>query len=429
MKLNRHRFSGMVLTDHEFQLPLNYAQPQAETLKVFAREVVAAEKASRADLPWLVFFQGGPGMPSPRPQSRSGWLKRALEEYRVLLLDQRGTGLSTPLHFQTLARFADPQAQADYLKNFRADSIVQDAEAIRRQLLGADQTWTGLGQSFGGFCLTHYLSAAPQGLRQAVITGGLPPVGVGPDEVYRATYRRVLAKNERHFGRYPNDRELAGQIVDHLSRHSVTLPGGGRLTPHRFQQLGLALGASDGCESIHYLLEGAFVEGPGGRELGYPFLRACENAQAFESNPLYAIFQEAIYCEGQASRWSAQRVRSEFPELEPGPERPFLFTGEMIYPWMFEDYLHLQPLQQAAEILAQFEEWPRLYDPAALNQCQVPVAAAVYYEDMYVETAFSEATARLIPGIRLWVTNEFEHNALRSDGEEVLDKLLRMLPA
>jgi len=32
------------------------------------------------------------------------WLKRALEEYRVLLLDQRGTGRSTPANRQTLAR-------------------------------------------------------------------------------------------------------------------------------------------------------------------------------------------------------------------------------------------------------------------------------------------------------------------------------------
>ena len=46
---------------------------------------------------------------------------------------------------------------------------------------------------------------------------------------------------------------------------------------------------------------------------------------------------------------------------------------------------------------------------------------------MYVETAFSEQTAGHIPGIRLWVTNEYEHNALRADGEQVLDKLLAML--
>ena len=37
-----------------------------------------------------------------------------------------------------------------------------------------------------------------------------------------------------------------------------------------------------------------------------------------------------------------------------------------------------------------------------------------------------EETARRIPGIRTWVTNEYQHNGLRADGEKVLDRLLRM---
>jgi predicted phosphohydrolase len=46
---------------------------------------------------------------------------------------------------------------------------------------------------------------------------------------------------------------------------------------------------------------------------------------------------------------------------------------------------------------------------------------------MYVERALSEEMAQAIAGIRLWVTNEYEHNALRADGEKVLDRLLKML--
>ena len=76
------------------------------------------------------------GSAAPRPLERSGWLKRALQDYRVLLLDQRGTGLSTPVLPQTLAHFPCAAAQADYLAHFRADSIVRDAELIRRQLVG-----------------------------------------------------------------------------------------------------------------------------------------------------------------------------------------------------------------------------------------------------------------------------------------------------
>ena len=426
MKTNAYRLPGLVVTDHEFQIPLDHAVPDGEQITVFGRELVAAGK-EEADLPWLAFFQGGPGFGSPRPTRKDGWLKRALQDYRVFLLDQRGTGRSTPVNYQPLARFATAQAQADYLKHFRADSIVRDAEWIRYRLVGADNPWSALGQSYGGFCLAHYLSAAPQGLREVIFTGGLPPLDHSPDRVYRATYRRVLAKNQRYYERYPGDVEIAGAIATHLATHTVELPGGGRLSPRRFQQLGIAFGASDGFERVHYLLETAFVQTGADPVLSYNFLRGVENAFSFETNPIYAILHEAIYCQKTASRWAAERVRAEYPEFELAPDRPVFFTGEMIYPWMFDEYEYLRPLKEAAEILAAYDGWPELYDAAVLQENSVPCVAAVYYDDMYVERALSEEMTQAIAGIRLWVTNEYEHNALRADGEKVLDRLLKML--
>ena len=106
-------------------------------------------------------------------------------DYRVLLLDQRGTGRSTPVGRTIPGDTAE--AQAAYLTHFRADSIVRDAEAIRREL-GVDR-WSVLGQSFGGFTSMTYLSIAPEGLREALITGGLAPIGRSVDDIYGATYR------------------------------------------------------------------------------------------------------------------------------------------------------------------------------------------------------------------------------------------------
>src|SRR5438309_711200 len=114
MKMITHHIPGMLLTDHRFTIPLDHAAPQGEQIEVFAREVTATRPGADR-LPWLVFFQGGPGIASPRPPENASWLPRALRDYRVLLLDQRGTGLSTPVTFQTLARFDSPQATADYL--------------------------------------------------------------------------------------------------------------------------------------------------------------------------------------------------------------------------------------------------------------------------------------------------------------------------
>lgn len=423
---SKHRLPGLVLVNHQFAMPLDHARPNGDQLRVFAREVVAAEHEN-VHLPWLLYLQGGPGMESPRPVSNSGWLGRALQEYRVLLLDQRGTGRSSPVHTNTLERFATSQQKADYLKHFRADAIVKDAELIRHLLLGRDEPWSILGQSFGGFCAVRYLSAAPAGLREAFITGGLPSLHRPVDDVYRATYRRVLAQNERYYERYPEDEELVRDLVAHLAAHDVRLPCGDRLTPRRLQQLGIAFGASDGFEKVHYLLEQAFADGSVRRKVNYAFLRGVENALNYDTNPIFSLLHEAIYCQQDASRWSAERIRSEYEQFEAQPDQRVYFTGEMIYPWMFEEYGALQPLQETAELLAAFEEWPTLYDAASLQANRVPCAAAIYYDDMYVERAFSEETAGSIQGIQTWITNEYQHNGLRADGEKILGKLIDMV--
>jgi pimeloyl-ACP methyl ester carboxylesterase len=345
----------------------------------------------------------------------------------VLLLDGRGTGRSTPLTFQTLARLGSPQAQADYLKHFRADAIVADAELIRRELVGEDGRWSVLGQSFGGFCVTYYLSAAPGSLKEAMITGGLPPLDRPVDDIYKATYTRVLDRNRRYYERYPDDVPFVQEIAAYLAEHDVRLPGGGRLTTRRFQQMGTAFGMSTGFEDVHYLLEEAFVAGPSGREISFTFLRGVERFTQFETNPIYALLHEAEYCQQEASNWSAERVRAGFPEFEIAAGRPVYFTGEMVYPWMFDDYEYLRPLKEAADILAANDTWPRLYDVHTLQANTVPCAAAVYYDDMYVERNYSEETARQIRGLKTWVTSEYDHNGLRADGERLLGRLLGMV--
>lgn len=399
---------GLVLTEHEFQVPLDHANPDGERITVFAREVADPDGRDR---PFLVYLQGGPGQEAPRPSllpTSPGWLGRALSEYRVLMLDQRGTGRSTPVG--TLPGMS-PREQADYLTHFRADSIVRDAEWIRAEL-GGDK-WSLLGQSFGGFCTLHYLSTAPEALREAFFTGGLPPVGRHPDEVYRATYRTVLDRNRRFYRRYPADRDRVRALVARLDAEDVRLPGGDRLTSRGFRQLGHMLGMSDGAERLHYLLE---------RDPASPaFAHDVAAAMPFDGrNPLYVAIHEASYADGHVTGWSAERtLPDEFAE------DATLLTGEHVYPWIFTDYSELAPLRDAAELLAA-HEWPRLYDADRLRACDVPCAAAVYADDAYVDRDFSEETARLIPTMRPWLTNEYEHNGLRTDGAHILDRLIAL---
>ena len=424
-----YRQPGLVLTDRRFTVPLDHDDPAGETIELYAREAVASDKAGQ-NLPWLVYLQGGPGFGANRFVGKGAWFGRALKEFRVLLLDQRGTGHSTPANRQTLPLRGGPAEQADYLTRFRADSIVRDCEAIRAQVTGG-APWTVLGQSFGGFCTTTYLSLAPEGLAGALITGGLPSLDAHADDVYRAAYPRVERKVAAHYARYPQDVERARRIADHLLTRDVTLPNGYRLTVEAFQSLGILLGGGEGSHRLHYLLEHAFVRTPQGPELSDAFQEEVQGLLSYASHPLYALVHEATY--GQDERptaWSAERVRSEFPQFDAAKtlagDEPLLFTGESIHPWLFDCDPALRPLRETAELLAARTDWQPLYDPARLAANEVPVAAAVYHDDMYVDTAHSLATARAIRGLRTWVTDEFEHDGVRAGGPRVLDRLLAL---
>jgi pimeloyl-ACP methyl ester carboxylesterase len=416
------RLGGLALRDHWFDVPLEHARPDGEAIRLYAREVVAVDKL-RDDLPWLLFLQGGPGGKSPRPDGASGWIGRAVKDYRVLLLDQRGTGLSSPLTARTVVRRGDPAAQADYLTHFRADAIVADAEHVRRALLGPDGRWSVLGQSFGGFCALTYLSFAPEGLAAAYLTGGLGPLEASAEQVYRATYEHARVKNAAFHAAFPEDRERLEAVAAHLRSNDVRLPDGSPLSVRRLQTLGIALGARSGVPSLHYLLEEAFVHGPGGPELSDTFLHGAHASLSFAANPMYAVLHEPCYAQQAATRWAAERTRPA--DFDPDAW-PLLFTGEMIYPWMFDDDPALVPLRDAAELLAQRDDWPALYDRAALAGNDVPAAAALYTDDMYVDAGLADQTAAAVRGLRVWKTNAYEHDGLR-ETDDVLDRLIAMV--
>ena len=409
----------MRLTDHTVDVPPDHDRPGGERISVYAREVTADPS-----LPWLLFLGGGPGFPAPRPLGHEGWLLRALADYRVLLLDQRGTGRSTPV-----TRAVALSRGADYLAHFRADSIVRDAELVRRSLTGGEP-WTALGQSFGGFCTMTYLSFAPSGLRAALVTGGLPGVETDAVDAYRALYPVVAAKNVEHYRAYPADVEHARRVASALLAEEVLLPNGRRLTVEAFQSVGNLLGGRDGSAKLHYLLESPFE----GRRLSDAFLLATQEALAWATpaNPLYYLLHEPTYAQGAgATGWAAQRVRAEFPAFDArrslAGDAPVYFTGEMIYPWMFDDDPMMAPLRPVADAIADRPRWPALYDVDRLRRNEVPVAAAVYDTDMYVPRDLSLRTAGLVGDLRLWHTADHQHDGLRVSDGAVLSHLLTLL--
>lgn len=450
-------FDGTVIVDHRFTVPVDHAdtleQARAKdasatglgpggagTLRVVAREV-RGPAAGSADLPWLLYLQGGPGSGAARPARLGGWLKEAAGRFRVLLLDQRGTGASTPATVASLAGMS-PEAQAAYLGHLRAPSIVADAEMVRLAL-GAN-AWATLGQSFGGFCTLSYLSWFPEGLARCHVTGGLAPLTGPADRVYRATYARMRERNREFFDRHPHAWVAWERVVAHLRAREAAgtperLPDGTALTVARAQMLGMLLGGNTRVDSLLYVLTEAFDEGARQARLSEGF-RAAVAAQADRAQtPLYTLLHEAIYAQPGAAPtdWSAARVLQEHPDFDPGawggdaaaPEGTPLLTGEHVFAWQLEAGAPLHPLAEAAQLIAAREDWGALYDLGALAANRVPVAAAVYTHDVYVDRDLSLETAARVRGLRVWETDAFHHDGLADDGAAVLARLLEMTEA
>ncbi len=415
---------GLEVQDHSFQVPLDHSHPTGQKITVFARELSDA-RLDAAQLPWLLFLQGGPGGKGNRPTGLNGWLAEAAKHFRVLMLDQRGTGLSTPANRQTLPLQGDVAAQADYLSHFRATDIVADAELIRAELGSAP--WSIFGQSYGGFCALTYLSFAPEGVREALITGGLGPLSGPAEQVYEATFARLRSRNTEYFAKYPQDRELLARILAHVADTTERLPTGERLSPERVQMLGNYLGGNTRFDALHFALEDAFLDTSDGVRLSDTFLATVAAQVSRSTNPLYALLHESIYVQDSASNWAAQRVLAKQPDFRPDAAAPFL-TGEMVYPWYFEQDPALVPLRPLADVLAaRTAGWGTLYDLAQLGCNRVPAAAAVYTDDIYVDRDISLATAAAVKGLQVWETDEFHHDGIADDGEGIFARLLQMV--
>ena len=401
---------GLHLIDHEIEVPLDHADASGGTITVFAREVRRPGDADDRDA--LLFLQGGPGGESPRPTGlpeAPAWLQRALQDYRVILLDQRGTGRSTPV---TAMADKSPQEQADYLALFRADAIVEDCELLRAQL--GIERWSLLGQSFGGFCTLRYLSAHPGSVRETMFTGGVPPIGVPVDAVYSATYQRTLDLTARHYRAFPGDRERMRALSARAAAGNVRLPNGTVVSPDHLRGIGSVLGMTGGSEQIHYLLE----RDPDGLGFGYELASLLSfNAHS----PLYLLVHEACYADGGITDWSCARVR---PDVY--LDDPTLLTGEHVFPFHVTADPLLAPFQEAADLLAR-RDWPQLYDPSVLAGLDVPAAAAVYYDDPYVLREHSLQTIERVPTIRPFITNTVLHNGLRVMPDEILGRLIDMV--
>ncbi len=416
---------GVHVREHVVSVPLDWSRDDApERIEVFAREVVAPQRRHE-DLPLMVHLQGGPGGKGPRPDDASGWVGALLERYRLVLLDQRGTGRSSRIDGARIAAFETGAAGAEHLAHFRADSIVRDAEHLRASDFGG-RRWATIGQSYGGWLTLTYLSMFPEALTASLVMGGLASLHPSAAEVYRRTFPRMLAKNRAYEQRYPGDTATISRLADVLAAEDVRLPDGDRLTVPRLQFLGNVFGMQHGFERVHWLIDEALT-GTGGRPSD-AFLAEAQSRSDFADGPLWAALQESLYGDPESgpTAWAADAELGRHPELAPDA-RPLRFTGEAMFRWMFDDIRLLKPFAPAVDALAQRTDWSPIFDRERLAANEVPVAAAVYFDDLYVDAGLQLETAAAVGNLQAWVTDEWEHDGVVASGDRVVRRLLTLI--
>lgn len=432
--LHSYYVPGLSVEEHAIHVPLDWSKNtpgkdiSGRSLTLFYR-VLCAPEHIHDDLPLLVFFQGGPGGACPRPLSPNsdGWISEAIQHFRVVLPDQRGTGRSSHVDNHTMQNMTGIQG-AQYLKHFLADSIVRDFEHLRLSEFGGAR-WVSLGQSYGGFITLTYLSLFPEALHACFTTGGIPHVPANAREVYEHTFRRMQAKTEQFYARYAVDVERVASVADRLSACPVTLPNGEKFTVERLQTLGSSFGMKPSFERVHWLFDEAFLNADGEAdahaELTTEFLE--DVVSATSSHALYWPLQEFIYANGDLEEpiaWAAQQVRDTLPQFK-SSRRPLLFTGEAVFPWMFEQMHALQAFRPAVDLLMEDTHFGVIYDEAQLAQNEVPVQSVVYFDDMYVDASLSLDTLSRLGNAHAWVTNQYEHDGVH--GNEVFAHLYKTM--
>jgi hypothetical protein len=270
-------------------------------------------------------------------------------------------------------------------------------------------------------------------------------------DVYDTLWDRVKERSLKFYDMYPSDIGAVKKIVKALLETPATLPSGSKLTARRFLQIGLALGSSPSSfASLHRLFSTAFLN-PDDDETPVftrAFLKSMDSEQSFDDAPIYFLMHESIYADesrNSPTNWMAHRAfearvktPSEFDYRLTAPlnsnARPTLFFGEMVFPWMADgDFAEVSGvgMRSLAQALAEKDDWGPLYDKEHMRRVLDDgsisrAAAAVYYEDLYVDfNASMKVAARGGPleKCKIWVSNEFQHSGLRDDGSAIFSKL------
>jgi hypothetical protein len=247
------------------------------------------------------------------------------------------------------------------------------------------------------------------------------------EEICTRLFDHVATLNAAYYARFPGDAARVRRIVDHLETAKDVDGHGQRLSARRFLMLGGTLGHQHGPAELHAIVERADNDLQQLKVLSGRVHEEVADVMSPATNPIYTVLHEAAYSSGPSTRWAAERARLADSRFALGADPAPCFTGEAVFPWMLEELPPLRPLRDAAEVLANHEGWPPLYDVARLRANTVPVVGTVYWNDEYVERTMALETVSLLGNCSPWITNEYEHGGYRYDPHRVGARLFAML--
>ncbi len=177
----------------DLQLPLDHHNPNGPTIRLHLARVAAKGPKTQQDP--VFFFAGGPGQSATRTAlTLWGVLGKLRQQRDLILMDQRGSGDSTPLNCPQDERLdlnTDDAALAQQVRDclqrqqvdvryFTTAQSVADVEWVRNKLGYAQINLIGV--SYGTRLAQLYLKTYPQAVRAMVLDGVLPlQTLLGPD--------------------------------------------------------------------------------------------------------------------------------------------------------------------------------------------------------------------------------------------------------
>jgi pimeloyl-ACP methyl ester carboxylesterase len=232
------------------QQPLDPEHPDGETIDVRIAVIRSLSPEPHPDA--FTVINGGPGGSSISLYVQSAAVFEAIRRERdLVIIDQRGTGRSSPLDCPDLedqiedfdlelVNAATDQCLAELPHDpryFTTSVAIQDLDAIR-QALGYEQ-WNIYGVSYGTRVALHYARRFPDQVRSLIIDGVVPPqLVLGPNAALNSqqTLDRLLARCHSDpdcmstFGSLPSKlTELFEQLKAERIAVSVPDPLSGRL--------------------------------------------------------------------------------------------------------------------------------------------------------------------------------------------------------